>query len=186
MFNISGGAKVNASKKHAKLTDAEIENLLKGYTLIQAEMWKNISIGTHIRYFKKTGVFVRGGFLISHWYNAGGLPCAHVSNNLRKDAAGYKAWPMDFAKIDKIYAKLTAPLSGTIMSETAHTPREVIATASQPAISSHSAMTHSAMTPRSEIELLKKKLGDVILHVNKLTAIVNEQKQKLDAVEKRI
>lgn len=175
MFNISGGAKVNASKKHAKLTDAEIENLLKGYTLIQAEMWKNISIGTHIRYFKKTGVFVRGGFLISHWYNAGGLPCAHVSNNLRKDAAGYKAWPMDFAKIDKIYAKLTAPLSGTIMSETAHTPREVIATTSQP-----------AMTPRSEIELLKKKLGDVILHVNKLTAIVNEQKQKLDAVEKRI
>jgi len=175
MFNISGGAKVNASKKHAKLTDAEIENLLKGYTLIQAEMWKNISIGTHIRYFKKTGVFVRGGFLISHWYNAGGLPCAHVSNNLRKDAAGYKAWPMDFAKIDKIYAKLTAPLSGTIMSESAHTPREAIATASQP-----------AMTPRSEIELLKKKLGDVILHVNKLTAIVNEQKQKLDAVEKRI
>jgi hypothetical protein len=182
MFNISGG-KASTSKKHAKLSDSEIEALLKGYTPIQPEMWKNISIGTHIRYFKKNGMFVRGGFLISHWYNAGGLPCAHVSNNLRKDAAGYKAWPMDFAKVDKIYAKLTAPLSGTIILP--DTPREVAHVALTPRDTSRD-VAHGATTPRSEIELLKKKLGDVILHVNKLTAIVNEQKQKIDSIEKRI
>lgn len=171
MFNISGSGSSGSSgssgksvsKKHPKLSDAEIEGLLKGYSLIQPEMWKNISINTHIRYFKKNGTFVRGGFLISHWYNAGGLPCAHVSNNLRKDAAGYKAWPIDFAKVDKIYAKLAgapalAPAPGT--------PRE--------------------STPRGEVELLKKKLGDIIAHVNKLTLIVNEQKQRIDSLEKRI
>ena len=152
MFNIS-------SKAKQKLNEGEISALLKNYTLVPPDAWYNIPLQTHVRYFKKDGTFVRGGFLMSYDKNGGGF--AHVSNNLFEKAANYKIWPVNFSKVEKIYAKTQV-----------QPPARPAASLSAP------------NTPRAKPDL-EKKIADIITHVNKLTSLVNDQKLRIEALEKR-
>ena len=69
------------------------------------ELWSDIPINSHIRYFKKDGTFVRGGFVTSHWLNKDGKPFIHLTNSFKKRSAGYATWPMAHESVAKIFKK---------------------------------------------------------------------------------
>lgn len=89
--------KVYEKKTH---TPENIRALLIGYTEVQPSQWKEIPNVSHIRYVKKDGTFVRGGFVIN---NDNGV--MQLANNLNKQAPGYTSWFASHASLSKIYKK---------------------------------------------------------------------------------
>lgn len=89
-------------------TQEQIRGLLTGYIEVSKEKWADIPINSHIRYFKKDGTFVRGGFVTSHWLNKEGKPFIHLANNFKKRSAGYATWPMAHESVGKIFKKTDA------------------------------------------------------------------------------
>ena len=81
-------------------TSENIRELLIGYTEVPPSQWKEIPVVSHIRYVKKDGTFVRGGFVIN---NDNGV--MQLANNLNKQALGYTAWFASHASLSKIYKK---------------------------------------------------------------------------------
>ena len=81
-------------------TPENIKTLLVGYAEIPVPSWKEIPNGSHIRYIKKDGTFVRGGFVVN---NIDGL--IHLANNLNKQAPSYTTWYTSHNSISKIYKK---------------------------------------------------------------------------------
>lgn len=94
-------------KKYTKkdYSQEQIRGLLSGYIEVSNELWADIPINSHIRYFKKDGTFVRGGFVTSHWLNKEGKPFIHLANNFKKRSAGYATWPMAHESVAKIFKK---------------------------------------------------------------------------------
>lgn len=86
-------------------TKEQIRKLLTGYIEVPLAKWSDIPLTAHIRYVKKDGSFVRGGFVTNHWLNKDGKPFMHVANNLKKDAPGYKTWPMAHENVAKVFKK---------------------------------------------------------------------------------
>ena len=89
--------KVYEKKTH---TPENIRELLIGYAEVSPSQWKDIPIISHIRYVKKDGTFVRGGFVIN---NDNGV--MQLANNLNKQAPGYTTWFASHVSLSKIYKK---------------------------------------------------------------------------------
>lgn len=96
-----------SKKKYTKkdYSQEQIRELLSGYIEVSKELWTDIPINSHIRYFKKDGTFVRGGFVTSHWLNKEGKPFIHLANSFKKRSAGYATWPMAHESVAKIFKK---------------------------------------------------------------------------------
>jgi hypothetical protein len=86
----------------------QIRELLKGYIEVSKALWSDIPISSHIRYIKKDGAFVRGGFVTSHWLNKEGKPFIHLANSFKKRSPGYATWPMAHESVAKIFKKTDA------------------------------------------------------------------------------
>jgi hypothetical protein len=100
--------KYTTDKKVYKKTDytqEQIKKLLNGYIEVSPTMWADIPVNSHIRYFKKDGTFVRGGFVTSHWLNKEGKPFIHIANSFQKRSPGYATWPMAHESVVKIFKK---------------------------------------------------------------------------------
>lgn len=168
MFNISGGKK--------KLTDGEISALLKGYNLVPQENWASIPIRSHIRYYKKDGSFVRGGFVITI-DKAGGF--IHVANNLFDKAPNYKIWPLNFAKTNKIYAK---PLANppAPLGQPSQPPQPA-----PPQVHTPQGSLSAPGTPRNKSDQHEKKITDIVSHMNKMITAIKDLGARIDALEKR-
>jgi hypothetical protein len=89
----------------------QIKELLEGYIEVSNTKWNNIPVGSHIRYIKTDGSFVRGGFVTNHWINAGGKLFTHLTNNLNKNTPGYATWPMAHESVSRIFKKPDAKSS---------------------------------------------------------------------------
>lgn len=104
-------AKKKYSKKDYKkkeYTQDQINGLLSGYIQVSVDKWADIPVSSHIRYFKKDGTFVRGGFVTSHWLNKEGKPFIHLANSFKKNSKGYATWPMAHESVTKIFKKVDA------------------------------------------------------------------------------
>lgn len=86
-------------------TPEQIKGLLNGYIEVPVDKWSDIPVNSHIRYFKKDGTFVRGGFVTSHWLNTEGKHFIHLANSFKKRIPGYATWPMAHESVTKIYKK---------------------------------------------------------------------------------
>jgi hypothetical protein len=103
----SNAPKYTGQKKYPKTayTKEQIRKLLTGYIEVPHNKWADIPLSSHIRYLKKDGTFVRGGFVTNHWLNKEGKPFIHVANNFKKNAPGYKTWPMAHENVAKVFKK---------------------------------------------------------------------------------
>lgn len=136
MFNIKGtntnGVALSkptyGNKKYKKkeYTQDQIKKLLIGYIQVSPSKWDDIPINSHIRYFKKDGTFVRGGFVTNHWLNKEGKPFIHLANNFKKNAPGYATWPMAHEAVDRIFKKVDSK-SGIEMDVVRGKTAEIIA-----------------------------------------------------------
>ena len=111
MFNIiqekNGGDKkkwVNTKTAKKTYSQPQKDAMLEDYKLIPEDAWSNISKGTHIRYVKKDGTFVKGGFVVNHWVNETGQKFIHLSNGFIQNR-NYISWPMSHNNVSKVYAK---------------------------------------------------------------------------------
>ena len=98
----------NNTKKYKKkeYTPDQIRGLLNGYIQVSPNKWSDIPVSSHIRYFKKDGTFVRGGFVTSHWLNKEGKSFIHLANSFKKKSTGYATWPMAHESVSKIFKKI--------------------------------------------------------------------------------
>lgn len=87
-----------------KYSNDEIKELLDGYNEVPRSAWGQIPVGSHIRYFKTDGKFVRGGFVINHWAKDG-KDFIHLSNNTKTTAPKYAAWPVAHESVKRIFKK---------------------------------------------------------------------------------
>jgi hypothetical protein len=91
--------------KKKDYTQDQIKELLNGYIEVSKHLWADIPTGSHIRYFKKDGTFVRGGFITNHWLNKEGKQFIHIANSFKKNSVGYATWPMAHESVEKIFKK---------------------------------------------------------------------------------
>jgi flagellar capping protein FliD len=94
-------------KKNGKkeLTVEQKKSLLKGYIEVPRSKWGEIPVNSHIRYIKKDGTFVRGGFVVNHWLNKTGQPFIHLANGFKKSVPGYATWPMAHESAKHVFKK---------------------------------------------------------------------------------
>ena len=99
--------KSNSFKKypHKSYTNDEIKKLLVGYIEVSKNKWSDIPLGSHIRYIKTDGTFVRGGFVTNHWQNKEGKPFIHLANNIKKGTPNYATWPMAHEAVARVFKK---------------------------------------------------------------------------------
>ena len=98
-------AKVYAKRDY---TEAQIKELLVGYIQVAVDRWVDVPVGSHVRYVKRDGVFVRGGFVTSHWLNAEGKKFIHLANNIARGGTGYVTWPVAHESLVTLYKKVDA------------------------------------------------------------------------------
>lgn len=145
MFNIvnskdnSNGTEIEGSSDNTKTPEYntkkykkkeynadQIKGLLDGYVQVSQTKWADIPISAHIRYFKKDGTFVRGGFVTSHWLNKEGKPFIHLANSFKKKSKGYATWPVAHESVLKIFKKIDSK-SGIEMDVVRNKTTEIIA-----------------------------------------------------------
>lgn len=87
-------------------TQEQIKGFLSGYIEVSANKWEEIPTNSHVRYFKKDGSFVRGGFVTSHWLNKEGKKFIHLANNFNKKAKNFATWPVAHESVSRIFKKV--------------------------------------------------------------------------------
>ena len=102
MFNIK--EKNTKDKKTSKYSQSQINAMLEEYKEVDKDIWSTIPAGTHIRYIKKDGKFVTGGFVVNHWVNEHGKKFIHLSNGFIQNK-NYITWPMAHDNVINLYAK---------------------------------------------------------------------------------
>ena len=90
----------NKVQEKKTINQENIKELLIGYSELPISSWRDIPNGSHVRYIKKDGTFVRGGFVIN---NIDGL--IQLANNLNKQASNYITWYASHKSISKLYKK---------------------------------------------------------------------------------
>jgi len=83
----------------------KIYGLLKGYIEVPRNKWGDIPKSSHVRYFKKDGVFARGGFVTNHWLNKEGKHFIHLATSIRRNVKNYFTWPVAHENVKKIFKK---------------------------------------------------------------------------------
>lgn len=94
----------NTDNKKSKYSQLQINAMLEEYKTVDVDNWSNIAAGTHVRYIKKDGKFVTGGFVVNHWVNEHGKKFIHLSNGFIQNK-NYITWPMAHENVMKLYAK---------------------------------------------------------------------------------
>lgn len=105
IFDIKGGGSKKETQKYKK---AEITELLKDYATVPPNQWGSIEKGTHVRYVRTNGKFVRGGFVIG-FSMIGEDKAMNLANGFNASANGYAFWSIRLNLVKAIYAKKTAP-----------------------------------------------------------------------------
>lgn len=102
IFDITkGGSKKKVSNKYSK---DEVKDLLVGYTSVQPNNWGDLEKGTHIRYIRTNGKFVRGGFVVGYT-NVGDDKAINLENGFNTASAGYTFWTIRLNLVKAIFAK---------------------------------------------------------------------------------
>ena len=96
--------KKESDSKHVKYSDDDIAKLLKDYKSIPSTAWGSLSYGTHIRYVRTDGRFVRGGF-VSGYIKSNDKTLINISNGFNASIKGYSAWSIALDSIKYIYVK---------------------------------------------------------------------------------
>lgn len=99
------GSKPKPTSTKKNITDDEKKELLVGYSIVSVDMWDKIPYKSHIRYVKKDGSFVRGGFVKNHWVTGEGANMIQLENNLNRKAPQYKTWAFALDDVQHIYKK---------------------------------------------------------------------------------
>ena len=100
-----GGSKKKTSNKYKK---DEVKDLLVGYINIQPNQWGDLDKGTHIRYIRTNGKFVRGGFVVGYT-NIGEDRALNIENGFNAASPGYAFWTIRLNLIKALFAKEKAP-----------------------------------------------------------------------------
>jgi hypothetical protein len=86
--------------------DRTSKDKLQGYSSVDKSRWKDIPIGTHVRYVRKTGEFRSGGFVKQITRNSSGDSMIILENDkINRGSSRYKTFPIILKDIDKIYQK---------------------------------------------------------------------------------
>jgi hypothetical protein len=85
------------------MTDADINELLVGYTLVPNSEWKSLKHYNHIRYQRKDGSFRNGGYIKNIWLNTDTNKIKiEIATNL---SHGAYSWSIGLQNIEKIWRK---------------------------------------------------------------------------------
>jgi hypothetical protein len=105
MYRISRQTKTKIAPvvEKTEYTPEKIKDLLKNYLKVPKTEWNNIPCSSHIRYIRKDGRFVPGGFV--HNVNAAREEI-WMSNKPSASIPGYKKWATKMADIKSIYKKI--------------------------------------------------------------------------------
>ena len=100
IFDIKkGGARIQSKYKKTEITE-----LLVGYTNVPKNQWGSLEKGTHVRYVRTNGKFVRGGF-VSGYSTIGDDRALNIENGFDSSSNGYAFWSIRLNLIKAIYAK---------------------------------------------------------------------------------
>lgn len=145
-------------------TTEEIKKLLTGYQTVHPMNYNKLNKKTHVRYFKKDGKFVRGGFVLNYW-SRNGVDFVHLGNNLNTSSQGYKAWPVALTNIKALYAKKQAEISDNVSIRSLNE-----------SISKQKNIVDSINKIIKKIAHHNKRLSDLEKTVNKLITITKNRK----------
>lgn len=149
--------------KKKTYTNVQIKKLLEGYIPVSVGKWGDIPNKSHIRYFKKDGTFVRGGFVSSHWLNKEGKPFIHLENSFKK-GKGYASWPVAHESVKQIYKKISRD-SGIEM--------DTVRTKTTEMITHMNKIVEAMKSQKSRIDSLEKELARTQLFMKRLAKSMN-------------
>jgi hypothetical protein len=93
------------TNKSSKYSSEDINKLLKGYKSVPIALWGELSYGTHMRYIRTDGRFVRGGFN-SGYIESNGRKLVNIANGFNASIKGYSAWTIALNSIKTLYIKV--------------------------------------------------------------------------------
>jgi hypothetical protein len=93
-----------SAAKSSKYSTTDINKLLKGYKSIPTALWDGLGYGTHVRYIRTDGRFVRGGF-VSGYIESNGRKLINIANGFNASVKGYSAWTISLNSIKTLYIK---------------------------------------------------------------------------------
>jgi hypothetical protein len=96
---VSGGVK--ASGKYSK---ADMKKLLVGYVALPKTLWTALERGSHVRYIRNDGRFVRGGF-VTLYSSQNGRDMLTLANGFNATAKGYSVWTVALDGVKTLYTK---------------------------------------------------------------------------------
>ena len=94
--------KVSTEYIPVNYTQDEINDMLTDFLLIKPDEIYHISLGSHIRYFKKDGLFMAGGYLKRKWKKEENIYFQISKSPYNSN----RMWVVDLNKIDRIYKKV--------------------------------------------------------------------------------
>jgi hypothetical protein len=142
VVSVSGGHRSNI--KSSKYTKGDIDKLLHGYVSIPQNTWAALDHGSHVRYVRLDGRFVRGGF-VSGYSLQNGRRLLTLANGFNATSKGYSVWTIGLDSIKTLYVK-----------------KAFVPTALRVKASPHS------QTKTPEIATLKKTISDMQKRLKKL------------------
>jgi len=142
VVSVSGGR--NGNIKSSKYTKDDIDKLLIGYVSIPQNTWAALDHGSHVRYVRLDGRFVRGGF-VSGYSIQNGRRLLTLANGFNATSKGYSVWTIGLDSIKELHVKKASVPSALRVKASPH---------SQP------------KTP--EIAILKKTISDMQKRLKKL------------------
>jgi hypothetical protein len=145
--------------KPTTYSNAQIKKLLEGYIEVPRDKWDDIPTRSHIRYIKKDGKFVRGGFVSNHWLNKEGDKFIHLANSFARKGKKPATWPMAHATVSRVFKK-TGKDSGIEM--------DVVRTKTTEIIGQINRLVDVVKQQRVEIDKLKEDNKRIVMMLKKL------------------
>lgn len=96
-------------------TDEQKASMLEGYIRVPEAMWPRIKYGSHVRYIKKNGDFMPGGFVLYNPFMVGGVnpePAMKLQNKPKKDSK-WSSWTVRHSTLQTVFIR--APIELQIM-----------------------------------------------------------------------
>lgn len=88
-------------------TAEDVVELTEGYDEMRdADLWRGIPNGTHLRFRKKDGKFLVGGFLHNYYRDAAtGKEAFYIENSTNRRDSNYFKFKLDFDNLDVVWKK---------------------------------------------------------------------------------
>lgn len=147
---------------------------LIGYSEVSRDRWSSLSIGTHMRYVRKTGEFRPGGFIKTHTSNSEGHQIIVLENDkFNKEPPRYKQFPVVLDELASIYIKDT---NRTVNSKPRHPQNEEYEDKHEIDTMANQAVTNLF---KSEIGRLEKRISSQDAVINELRLSVGNMAELL-------